>query len=192
MTPGGGPLVLGPVAGHRGAAGELTVRVVSGDAARWTGLERVLLLGGPDGEGTSRKVEAARAYRDRLVLKLEGVDDAGAAAALRGTRVAVAARDVPDLPEGRYWLDRLIGLAVIDEDAGPLGRVVDVIETGGGEVLVVAGEGDGESDGGQRQEEILIPLVRRFVRGVDGPDGDGGGRIRVRCPEDLRNLNREA
>ena len=47
------------------------MKVVSGDAARWVGVSRVVLSGaGP------REVESSRAYRDRLVLKLAGVDDA--------------------------------------------------------------------------------------------------------------------
>jgi 16S rRNA processing protein RimM len=135
---------------------------------------------GDDDGGTVCRIETARAYRDRLVLKLEGIDDANAAAALRGRTVAVAEDEVPELPEGRYWLDHLLGLEVVDERAGSLGRVEDVIETGGGEVLVVRPM-DGE-DG----EEILIPLVRRYVRGIEEEDGT----IRTDVPEDLLDLNR--
>lgn len=180
MTAPRSGLVLGRVTGHRGGSGELTVRVASGDAARWTGLRRVVLVAA--GVESEREIESARAYRDRLVLKLEGVDDANAAEGLRGNVVKTLPDDVPELPEGRYWLDDLVGREVVDRNAGRLGRVVDVIETGGGEVLVVA-PADGEDD-----DEILIPLVRQFVLGVDGDTGE----IRTDAPSDLLALNRES
>ena len=111
MTAPRSGLVLGRVSGHRGGAGELTVRVASGEAARWTGLRSVVLEA--DGVESEREIESARAYRDRLVLKLAGVDDAGAAEDLRGHVVKVKAEDVPELSDGRYWLDDLIGRPVV-------------------------------------------------------------------------------
>ncbi|HKB17133.1 MAG TPA: hypothetical protein VKF62_13790, partial [Planctomycetota bacterium] len=130
-NPPGEPLPLGRVAGHRGAGGEITVRVASGEALRWVHLRRVLLDGDPF------DVEETRAYGDRLVLKLRGVDGAGAAAALRGRQVAAPPEEVPILPEGRYWVSRLLGARVADETRGDLGTVEDVVETGGTDLLLV-------------------------------------------------------
>jgi ribosomal 30S subunit maturation factor RimM len=89
------------VAGHRGGAGELTVRVVSGAAGRWSSLGKVRIA--PRGEpgGRTFEVERSRSYRDRLVLKLREVDDANAAEALRGLWVWADADEVPPTPEGR-------------------------------------------------------------------------------------------
>jgi 16S rRNA processing protein RimM len=157
------------VAGHRGAAGEITVRVASGEASRWTHLSAVLL------GGETFEVERARAYGDRLVLKLFGVDDAGSAASLRGREVAAPAREVPILPEGRYWVSRLLGARVADETRGDLGTVEDVVETGGTDLLLVR-----ETSGRER----LVPLAREIVVGID----EAAGRIRVRLPEGLDEL----
>jgi 16S rRNA processing protein RimM len=88
--------------------------------------------------------------------------------------------EAPALPEGTYWLDDLVGRTVVDENGEVLGAVEDVAETGGGEVLVVGGLRGGE-------DEILIPLVREFVAGIE----EGTGRVRVRIPDDLRDLNRD-
>ena len=140
--------------------------VISGDAGRWTHLRRVLVDG-------VREVEASRAYGDRLVLKLTGVDDANAAAALRGRDVAALASDLPPLPEGVYWSARLVGATVTDARAGLLGRVVDVMETGGTDVLIV------RDDAGA---ETLVPLAREIVTRVDV----GEGAIAVALPEGLR------
>jgi 16S rRNA processing protein RimM len=59
-----------------------------------------------------------------------------------------------------------------------LGRVTDLIETGGTDVLVV------EDDDG---DELLIPMAREMIRKIDAR----AGRIEVRLPEGLRELNRE-
>jgi 16S rRNA processing protein RimM len=133
-----------------------------------------------NGETEDHDVEHARAYRDRLVMKLAGVDDVERAGRFRGADLIVDLADAPALPEGEYWLDDLLGRTVVDENDEILGTVDDIAETGGGEVLVVGG---GRGDG----DEILIPLVRVFVQGVE----EDTGRLRVRIPDDLRDLNRD-
>ena len=152
---------------------------MSGDAEPWTTLRRVRFGGPEDGEETTAEfeVEAARAYRDRLVLKLSGVDDPSAAQALRGRWLRARPDAVPDLPSGRYYVAELVGLEVHDEDGGRVGTVIDVIETSGTDVLVVE-----EMDG----HEVLVPMAKEIVIGVRV----GDGRVDVRLPEGLRELNR--
>ncbi len=172
---------VGRIAGFRGSRGEVTVRVPSGDASRWAGLKRVLLVGPPEGgteEPREMEVEAARAYRDRLVLALRGVDGASEAAALRGFFVEAPAGEVPTPPEGTYFVGRLLGLETVDEREGPVGVVADVLETGGVDVLVLRTE---------EGAEVLVPLAREIVVSVD----ERRGRITVRMPEGLSGLNRD-
>ncbi len=171
------PLPVGRVTGFRGNAGEMTVRVASGEAGRWTGLTTVL-VGEPDrdgapGAGLERfEVECSRAYRDRLVLKLKGVDDPGRADALKGAWVLAPAEQVPELPPGSYWVERLVGLGVVDTDGKPLGEVEDVMPTGGVDLLVVRGPGGGE---------LLVPLAESIVLEIREP----AGPVVVRLPEGL-------
>ena len=173
----GKPLVLGRVVGFRGPHGEVTVKVVSGDAARWAHIGQVVLqTAGRPSVDAPRRVESARAYRDRLVLKLAGIDDANAAEALRGSDVLAIAEDVPRLPQGVYWMDRLVGARVRDAALGDLGLVTDVVDTGGSSVLVVE-DGNGI--------ETLVPLVKEFVTKID----ETSGLILVAIPEGLRGLN---
>ena len=173
-------MALGRVVGFRGRAGEFTVKVASGEASRWDGLRRVLLgrEDGPDEAGGFWEVEWARSYKDRLVLKLRGVDGAEAAHRLRGRWVFAPPEEVPALPEGVHYVARIVGLAVKDDSLGTLGRVVDVTGTGGASLLVVEDE-DGK--------EILVPFARDIVRGVSERDGV----VYVRLPEGLVGLNRE-
>lgn len=170
--------------GHRGRSGELTVLVFGGDAAHWTGLAS-FWIGSQDGaEGRFFEVEASRAYRDRLVLKLEGVDAAGEAEALRGRRLMAREADAPRLPDGVYYTARLIGMEVRDESGRFIGRVRDVTSTGGADLLVIRGDTAGEDDT-EEPREILIPLAREIVIEVREDEG----RMTVRPPEGLLELN---
>lgn len=176
-SPETAPLPIGRISGFRGRGGEVTLRVASGAAARWTHLRRAVLSRFDETQDAApRAVESARAYRDRLVLKFAGVDDASQAGALRGLEVSALPEDVPQLPDGVYWASRLVGATVTDVAEGLVGRVEDVLETGGVDLLVVRGpEGD----------EILVPLAGEIVRSID----EAAQRIEVALPAGLRDIN---
>jgi 16S rRNA processing protein RimM len=172
-------LPLGKVVGHRGLGGELTVRLFKGDAEHWTGLARIW-IGETDGAaGSVYEIEGSRAYRDRLVLKLKGIDDANRAAGLRGQRARAFGSDAPQLPQDVYYSARLVGMSVLDEEGERIGTVSDVLPTGGTDILVVERQGE-------QGEEVMIPLARDIVLEVDEDEG----RMKVRLPEGLLDLNR--
>jgi len=170
-------MVIGRIAGFRGNAGELTVRVASGAAERWTELRHVAVRRSAEaGVESSFDVESARAYGDRLVLKLAGIDAASAAAELAGRFVVAPADEIPELPEGTHYEAQLVGLPVVDEAGKELGCIEDVLETGGTDVLVVVSH-----DGA----EILIPFARAMVVAIDAQ------RVVVRLPEGLADVNQD-
>ncbi len=106
-------------------------------------------------------LEAVKLHGDGVVAKLAGIDDRDASEAL-GSCYIGAPRDAlpPPAQDEYYWAD-LIGLAVMNMQDQPLGRVKSLIETGANQVLVVA---DGE-------HERLLPFVENVVRAVDVPGG---------------------
>jgi 16S rRNA processing protein RimM len=106
------------------------------------------------------EVAAAQPHGGALRVRFAGCDDRDAAEALRGLELAVAVGEVPAPPEGEYWHFQLLGCRCIDAAAGDLGEVVDLVEDGGGLLLVV--------DDGQRR--VPVPFVRAFLRRVD-PEG---------------------
>lgn len=174
---------MGKVTGHRGRGGELTVRVFAGDGEHWTGTLRWWIGRAKENEGCLYEAQHARAYRDRLVLKLRGVDDADRAARLRGCEARVASAEAPELPQGVHYADRLVGMTVRDESGRILGRVVGVLPTGGTDLLRVAATPAAGSSG--TDEELLIPMAREFVEVVEDR-----ATIQVRLPEGLEGLNR--
>ena len=113
-------------------------------------------------------VVQAREQAGAVVATVQEVTDRDAAEALKGARIFVPRISFPTPDEGEfYWVD-LIGLAVVDRNAGALGTVVGLIETGPHCVLRI------QSDDA-RAPECLIPFVDAYVMGVDLP----GRRITV-------------
>ena len=106
-------------------------------------------------------LEAVKLHGDGVVAKLEGIDDRDASEAL-GSCYFGAPRDAlpPPAQDEYYWAD-LIGLAVVNMQDQPLGRVKSLIETGANQVLVVA----------EGERERLLPFVEQVVRRVDVPEG---------------------
>lgn len=158
------------------------MKIFRDEADRWSEVRRVWLDAG-QGATSAFEVERARAYRNRLVLKLQGVDDPTAAEKLRGSRVAVAVEDAPELPAGEHYTALLVGMEVVDEEKRSVGRVIDVMPTGGKDVLVIAPHSSA-ADATAHDNEILVPLVEEFVE-VD----ETSRVIRIRPPEGLLDLN---
>ncbi len=115
----------------------------------------------PAGSWQPHGLEAVKLHGDGVVAKLAGIDDRDASEAL-GSCYFGAPRDAlpPPAQDEYYWAD-LIGLAVVNMQDQPLGRVKSLIETGANQVLVVA----------EGERERLLPFVEHVVRKVDVPGG---------------------
>ena len=157
--------------------------VPAGDAEHWVGVAE-LRLAPPGRPSRAYAVEHARAYADRLVLKLEGIDDGTVAAALKGFDVRVDREHAPPLPVGEHYRAGLLGMTVRLTDGTTVGVVRDVRPTGAADLLVVAPEGHDPSQ--DTDEEILIPFHRALVPSVD----EERGEIRIAPPPGLLELNR--
>jgi len=180
-SPGaGGPAVVEWVlvargATLRGARGLLTARRVGAGVSPFRPGQEVALRRGAERKTFS--LLSAEVYRDKVILQLEGVTTAREAAELVGSDILLQGKDLVDLPEGTYYIFRLVGLEVLaGPQKRPLGRVREIISTGGTDILRVQGEGD---------QEWLIPFARFICRKID-PEG---GVIEIDPPEGLLELD---
>lgn len=165
----------------RGAGGHLTARLVPGGIDQLAG--RSWLLIGREGAPLTRyEVEACRTYRDRVVVKLRGIDSAGRAQILAGLDILIPCNGLVDLPDGAYYIFELVGLRVRTRDGRDLGTVRDVLFTGGTALLAV--ERGGQARTAPGGDEILLPVARAICTRID-PDG---GMITIDPPEGLLEL----
>jgi len=158
----------------RGARGLLTARLVAAGVRPFRPGRPLLLRRG--GAQRQFSLRTAEFYRDRVVLQLEGVSSAAEATPLVGSDILLHSKDLVDLPEGTYYIFRLVGLEVIAPGPRSLGRVQEVFRTGGADVFRVRGEGE---------TEFLIPFAKSICRRVD-PDA---GVIEIDPPNGLLEIN---
>jgi len=159
-----------------GLEGGLVVEPLTHAPERLAELVAVSILG--IGEPRGSRVTAARPYGERYILWLADATSREAAERLVGARLAVTPEQARPPGESRYYTHDLIGLEVVDEDGAPLGRVREVIATGGTDVFAVDSPELGE---------ILVPATRAIVREISIEQG----RMRIAPPEGLVELNRE-
>ena len=120
-------------------------------------------------------IENVRAQKNMVILKLEGADDRNAAEALRVKELYITEDDLPELPEGQYYVRDLIGMSVTEEDGNLLGHVTDVLQNTAQDIFEV------ESENGKK---LLIPKVDQFVLDIDAEKRE----ITVRLIEGMMDL----
>ncbi len=103
-------------------------------------------------DGAAREIVRRAGTEDRPLVRLEGCEDRGAAAALGGVELRVARVEAPALGEDEWWATDLVGLRVVDGER-EVGRVDALRALPSCEVLEVG--------------DLLVPLVRDAVRSVD-------------------------
>ncbi len=75
-----------------------------------------------------------------LVASVEGIDDREIARALIGADILIDRSLLQPLPEGEFYWDELLGLEVVNQQGEKLGKLVEILETGANDVLVVSGK----------------------------------------------------
>ena len=151
---------VGAVGKPHGLRGEVVVHCFGDTPARFVvGAEVSLLL-----RGTRRTVVVAqtRPMPKKFVVRFEGCERIEDIEAWRGGRLQVRAGDLPPLEEDVNYHFELIGLEVISAGGERLGRLEEILATGGNDVYVVRGGG----------REYLIPAIRDAIDRVDLEAGE--------------------
>ena len=163
-------VVVAEVRRPHGLRGEVVLKLLSDTPHRF-GKGRELQVVYPNGERGDFVIESSRRQKDTVVVGFVGADNREDAESLRGARLEVSRESVPPSPEGSYYYFELLGCACHDEEEGDLGRVVEIVEDGGGLILKI--------EDGERQ--LMVPFVRAYLKRVDTT----AGTIEVDLPEGL-------
>lgn len=103
-----------------------------------------------------RAVERVEALGSELVVYFTGIASREAAEELAGRDVLLEPESLPE-PEGGWYYFQLVGLPVF-ADEEPLGEVVEVMDTGAQDVLVVR----------RGARRLLVPLQAPYVEVAEG------------------------
>ena len=165
-------VALGRIARAHGIKGQLKLEPYN-DASEALPAIRTARLTLPDGTQRDCRIIAATPHPNYFLLTLAGVSTRDDAEALTGAELSVPRPALPALEDGEVYLVDLLGLPVVTDDGVELGELVDVMETGANDVLVVGRAGS--------DTEILIPDIEGVVLEADPEKG----RILVRVPPGL-------
>jgi 16S rRNA processing protein RimM len=108
------------------------------------------------GERITRSVIEGHSHSERLVARLEGLEDRDRAAALTGAVIEVDRAELPPTGEREYYQADLIGLPVRNLEGAELGKVAHFLDAPTGPMMVVRGE-----------REYWIPANPRHLSKVD-------------------------
>ena len=143
----------GRIVNTHGVAGEVKIEVWLDSPEFLKKFKRIFV------DKTEMKVLSVRTHKGFLLTKLDGVSDVSAAMTLKGKTVYIDRNDAR-LPKGAYFLQDIVGAAVIDELGKEIGKITEIMETPASRVYVVQGE-----------SEHLIPAVPEFILSADAEKG---------------------
>ena len=124
------------------------------------------------GDRITRTLAEGHPQGDRLVARLEGVEDRDAASALTGAVIEVQRARMPPPGKRQYYRADLIGLAVQNLEGAQLGRVAQFVDAPTGPVMVVR-----DTEG----KEHWVLATPQYLRKVEVD----AGLIRVDWPLEL-------
>jgi 16S rRNA processing protein RimM len=150
-------ILVGEILKAHGIRGEVVVRSLSENPARFARGSRLLVGAGPAGAAAMVVAASRPQPPDKLLVTFEGISDRNRAGDLRGAFVFAPPGDLPPLPEDAFWERDLVGSAVVDAEGRRLGVVSAVLSRAEQDLWEV------DAPGGR----VLLPAAKGIVVSVD-------------------------
>ena len=145
-------LVAGKIVNTHALKGEFRIYPYCDSAEFLCEFERLFI------DGTEIGIESAKVHKGQALIKFDGVNSVNEAQSLVGHLVYISRDDI-ELEDGRYFIEDIKGLAVIDADTHvEYGTVINVIETGANDVFEVKSP-DGKI--------LLVPKIDDVIKEID-------------------------
>lgn len=94
---------------------------------------------------------------DKAFIKLEDVDTIEQASDLKGCSLYLPKAEREKLGRGEFYNDEVVNFEVVDSEAGAIGLVTEVFESGPNRFLMIDHNG----------KEVMIPLNGPFIKSVN-------------------------
>ncbi len=114
-------------------------------------------------------IKSMRPHKQFILLTFEGINNINDIEYLKGSKIYCEREELED---GEYYLQDLIGVSVYDQDNKLLGKIVEIIDQGPYENLIIELE---------NRKTTNIPMVDEFDIQYDGE------KVKVNLPEGYVN-----
>lgn len=141
---------VGKIVNTHGLKGEVKVMAETSDVNNYKRYGTVFI------DGAEREIQSVKFQKDRVILKLEGIDSIEEAEKFKNKLIQVPREREPELPEDTFYVKDIIGIHVYDTEGKDLGSIYDVIETKNNDVYWI-----------RKPKELLIPVLKEIVLEID-------------------------
>lgn len=168
-------IVIGKIIGAHGIRGEVKVFPITDNVRRFNKLKKCFVTKEDGTVVKEYEVRSSRVDKTNALVAFKDIIDRTEAEKLKGLFVSVDRDDAVKLPKNSYFIADLIGVEVIDDELGSLGKVKDVFETGANQVLQVKRQG---------KQDLMIPFLKAICYDIEPENGF----IKVKLPDGLYEL----
>ena len=148
-------IVVGALAGAHDVRGDVRVKSFTAEPEALFGFGPLLDEAGKP----VLEAKAVRTAKDHFIVTPKAPLQREEWDAMKGTRLHVPRSALPEPDEDEIYVDDLVGLAVVDTDGAPLGKVKAVQNFGAGDLLEIAPAGGGSA--------VYIPFTEEDVPELD-------------------------
>ncbi len=145
---------IGRIVRPHGVHGALKLLPLTDDVRRFHALSEAYLEQGS--LHIPVKAQNISVQPDAVYLELSCCQSRDEAEKLRNCYVCVDREHAAKLPEGRWYIQDLIGCEVRGNDGEEYGKLTEVLETGANDVYVISGE-----------RTLMIPALKKLLEEVD-------------------------
>ena len=163
-------VLLGKIVGTHGIKGEVKIKSNSDFTDKRFQPGEIVEIARKDKAPLEFKIASYRMHKGLHMLTFEGINNINDIEYLKGeTLLQERDHEEIELGEHEFYYSDIIGCTVFNEDT-PIGRVIEIFETGANDVWVVKGD-----------KEYLIPYIADVVKEIDVE----GRRIQITPMEGL-------
>ncbi|MBO7700833.1 MAG: 16S rRNA processing protein RimM [Eubacteriaceae bacterium] len=145
-------IVIGRIVGAHSIHGEIKVRPITDDPARFRDLKYFLA-------GDRRyEVSSVRMHKENVLISSPDIPDRTAAEALSGSYCEVLREDAVALGEGEFFIEDLKGITIRDISGSPEGTITDIIQSAGTVDVIEYRIG---------RDKYLMPFLNEYVKLTD-------------------------
>ena len=145
-------IYLGKITGAHGIKGWLKIQSFSSPPENILNYPQWIINN--QGEEECYSVEQGRKQNNKIVVKLEKIDDRNTAESLINSKIQILRSDLPKLSNENYYWSDLVGLSVLNSEEKVIGRIESLIETKANDIMVINTSKD---------ERVLVPFVMHEI-----------------------------
>ena len=141
---------VGKIVNTHGIKGEVKVIPLTEEVSNFKRYKKVLI------DDNWMDIQSVKFQKDRVILKLDGIDDMNQAENYKNKYVKILRSTEPELDDDMYYIVDIIGSQLEDTSGKKLGVIYDVIQTKNNDVYWI-----------KEPKELLIPVLEEIVTSID-------------------------